>query len=66
VLEQSNAYWFVLCPDGSRGWLHRMTLGERVSEDEEEADEESGTGAFATPDVDDDVLAAYLASRRTA
>lgn len=30
LLERSGAYWRVLCPDGSQGWLHRMTLGDRV------------------------------------
>ena len=32
LLELSGSYWMVLCPDGSRGWLHRMTLGEVVDD----------------------------------
>jgi hypothetical protein len=31
LLEQSGAYWRVLCPTGQDGWIHRMTLGEAVS-----------------------------------
>lgn len=30
LLEQSGAYWRVLCPTGQEGWIHRMTLGEAV------------------------------------
>lgn len=33
LLQQAGAYWLVLCPDGSRGWLHKMTLGEVVEDD---------------------------------
>jgi hypothetical protein len=32
LLERSGAYWLVLCPDGRRGWLHKMTLGEIVDD----------------------------------
>jgi hypothetical protein len=28
LLERSGAYWFVLCPDGRQGWVHRMVLGD--------------------------------------
>ena len=69
LLERQGAYWLVACPDGGRGWIHKMTLGRR-------------SGAVAVPDapsatlpiaaeswtmgddVDEDVLAAYLASRQ--
>lgn len=30
LVERSGGYWFVLCPDGGRGWVHRMTLGDVV------------------------------------
>jgi hypothetical protein len=60
LLDRTGAYWFVLCPDGSRGWLHKMTLGERV---ETAAESEAAEAAAAEPAVDDDVLAAYLAAR---
>ena len=33
LLQQAGAYWLVLCPDGSRGWLHKMTLGEVIEDD---------------------------------
>lgn len=55
LLEQSGAYWLVLCPDGRRGWLHKMTLGEVVGP----PDPAQPTDA----ELDVDVLQAYLASR---
>lgn len=55
LLERSGAYWLVLCPDGRRGWLHKMTLGEVVG------DREAGL-----PALEEDVLAAYLAARARA
>ena len=58
LLERSGAYWLVLCPDGRQGWLHKMTLGEVVSDG---APQQS-----VVPDVDDDVLSAYLRSRARA
>ena len=58
LLERSGAYWLVLCPDGRQGWLHKMTLGEIVT------DEAPDTGRSA--DVDDDVLSAFLTSRARA
>jgi hypothetical protein len=30
LLEKHGTYWRVLCPDGSQGWLHKMTLGDMV------------------------------------
>jgi len=39
LLERSGGYWLVLCPDGSRGWVHRMTLGDVVTD-------EPGNGSF--------------------
>lgn len=35
LLERSGGYWLVLCPDGSRGWVHRMTLGDVVTDEGE-------------------------------
>ena len=32
LLQRQGAYWLVLCPDGSEGWVHRMTLTDRASE----------------------------------
>jgi hypothetical protein len=58
LLERSGAYWLVLCPDGRQGWLHKMTLGEVVTDEAPQAP--------WTPDVDDDVLSAFLAARARA
>jgi hypothetical protein len=33
LLERRGVYWLVLCPDGRRGWVHRMTLAD-PSQDE--------------------------------
>jgi hypothetical protein len=58
LLERSGSYWLVLCPDGRQGWLHKMTLGELVSD-----------SAAASPwggDVDSDVLSAFLQARARA
>jgi hypothetical protein len=57
LLERSGSYWLVLCPDGRQGWLHKMTLGETVSD------------AAATPagsDIDEDVLSAFIEARARA
>lgn len=59
LLEKSGAYWLVLCPDGRQGWLHKMTLGDVVT------DGSDGDGAEAVGSGDD-VLAAYLAARAQA
>ena len=58
LLERSGSYWLVLCPDGRQGWLHKMTLGEIVTD-----------AAAASPwagDVDSDVLSAFLKARARA
>lgn len=49
LLQRSGAYWLVLAPDGSRGWLHRMTLGETVVA----ANDQAGSALAAE---DEDVL----------
>ncbi len=54
LLERSGSYWLVLCPDGRQGWLHKMTLGEIVSD------------AAPSREVDDDVLTAFLTARAQA
>jgi len=71
LLEKRGVYWLVLCPDGRQGWIHKMTLGEVV---EELAATSSATATMPIDaetwtmgeDVDGDVLAAYLESRRRA
>jgi hypothetical protein len=54
LLERSGSYWHVLCPDGRQGWLHKMTLGEIVTNEAPEPIVER---------IDEDVLTAYLAAR---
>ena len=58
LLEKSGAYWRVLCPDGRQGWLHKMTLGDVVT------DETSSADAWNVGDIDGDVLSAYLGGPR--
>jgi hypothetical protein len=68
LLERQGAYWLVACPDGGRGWIHKMTLGATVGGSIPDAP--SATLPIAAEswtmgdDVDEDVLAAYLASRQ--
>jgi hypothetical protein len=57
LVERSGSYWLVLCPDGRQGWLHRMTLGEIVSD--------AAQGGLGR-DIDDDVLTAFLTARAQA
>lgn len=60
LLERSGVYWFVLCPDGQRGWVHKMVLGDVV----EEPEDVPGPGARATGlrETGDEALAARLAA----
>jgi hypothetical protein len=61
LLEKSGAYWLVVCPDGRQGWLHKMTLGDVVT------DENASTAdAWNVGDIDGDVLSAFLAARARA
>jgi hypothetical protein len=61
LLEKSGAYWLVLCPDGRQGWLHKMTLGEVVRDEATQQQQQTWS-----TDVDDDVLAAFLAAKARA
>lgn len=69
LLEQRGVYWLVACPDGGRGWIHKMTLGHTLPGGSV-ADAPSATLPMAADswtmgdDVDEDVMAAFLASRR--
>jgi hypothetical protein len=71
LLEKYGAYWLVLSPDGQQGWLHKMTLGD-AQEAEAPAPERpvatmptaAETWTMGEADIDDDVFAAYLESRR--
>jgi len=55
IVEQRGTYRRVLTPDGREGWVHKMTLGELVGDGD--------AAAAADPDIDADVLLAYLAAR---
>ncbi len=72
LLEKQGVYWLVGCPDGGRGWIHKMTLGNPVGQPSlGDAPSASlplaaDTWTMGESDVDDDVLAAYIASRERA
>ena len=57
LIERSGSYWLVLCPDGRQGWIHKMTLGDIVTD---------APAASLARDVDDDVLTAFLTARARA
>jgi hypothetical protein len=59
LLERSGSYWLVLCPDGRQGWLHKMTLGEIVTD-------AAPSNSWGSADVEDDVLSAFLQGRARA
>lgn len=69
LLEKRGVYWLILCPDGRQGWIHKMTLGD-VVDDARPAGAPTATMPIDADtwtmgeDVDGDVLAAYLESRR--
>ena len=58
ILEQRGTYRRVLTPDGRQGWIHRMTIGDIVTD---AAPSPAGFGM-----VDEDVLLAYLDARARA
>jgi hypothetical protein len=55
ILEQRGTYRRVATPDGRQGWLHRMTLGEMVSD--------APPSTCESDDPADEVLSAYLTAR---
>jgi hypothetical protein len=57
LIERSGSYWLVLCPDGRQGWLHKMTLGDVVSD---------AAPNVLSREIDDDVLMAFLTARARA
>ena len=70
LLEKRGVYWLVLCPDGRQGWIHKMTLGDIVGPGPTVSSTPTATMPIAAEtwtmgdDIDGDVLAAYLESRR--
>jgi len=66
-LAKRGAYWRVLCPDGREGWIHKMTLGDVVIDAPSVSGGDTWTAGDRGPsvdDIDDDVLRAFLESRR--
>jgi hypothetical protein len=64
LLERSGTYWRVFCPDGSEGWIHRMTLGDVVGEAPAPSARETwATSSVQDDDVDQDVLVAFMTAR---
>jgi hypothetical protein len=64
LMERSGTYWLVLCPDGRQGWIHRMTLGDVVGAEPAPTAQQTWASASADPEeVDQDVLAAFMAAR---
>ena len=62
LIERSGTYWLVLCPDGRQGWIHKMTLGDVVNE----GGSPTALDAWGSPEVDGDVLSAFLEARARA
>jgi hypothetical protein len=61
LVERNGPFWFVRCPDGRQGWVHRMTLGDMV---EDGANDSPTTAAQTAPVApatpDHDVLSSFL------
>jgi hypothetical protein len=69
LLEKRGVYWLVLCPDGRQGWIHKMTLGDTIGQPTVTSTPTATMPIAADSwtmgdDIDGDVLAAYLESRR--
>ncbi len=70
LLEKRGVYWHVLCPDGTQGWIHKMTVGELVGEPRPIEGPRASmptvaeSWTLAEDGIDDDVLSAFLAARR--
>jgi hypothetical protein len=62
LIERSGTYWLVLCPDGRQGWIHKMTLGDVVSDGASATTQD----AWGSAEVDGDVLSAFLEARARA
>ena len=55
ILEKRGTYRLVRTPDGRQGWLHKMTLGDIVSDTPASTSASGGSGGLG-----DDTLMAYL------
>ncbi len=74
VTERQGVYCLVQAPNGGRGWIHKMTLGDVIEPAVALVPAETPSASLpisadtwtmgeSDSDIDDDVLAAYLASR---
>ena len=63
MLEKRGTYWRVLCPNGSEGWLHKMTLGDVVIATSGTSDSWTSADDGPAPGSFEDVLRAYSESR---
>jgi hypothetical protein len=59
LLERSGAYWLIMCPDGRRGWLHKMTLGEII----DDSPSPTTAQAWGAPEPPGDILQSILEAR---
>jgi hypothetical protein len=73
LISQRGAYWFVLCPNGQQGWIHRMTLGQVVQPMRPVGPASAVTASPALTmdgsgddEIDPDVMAAFLTNQRAA
>ncbi len=73
LLQRQGVYWFVLCPDGRQGWVHRMVLADRPVTEGEPPEGQPTDGVVAsevarpTDDLEepgtDGLLEAYIKAR---
>jgi hypothetical protein len=75
LLERQGVYWLVLCPDGRRGWIHRMTLADAAPQPAADESEPMPQYGFEDdevvepePEVDEEssqesILDAYMKAR---
>ncbi len=70
LVEKHSAYWLILCPNGSQGWVHNMTLGEVISETPSDGGPIAArpyaaeTWTMENQDEDTDLLDSYLEAHR--
>ena len=64
LVEKRGTYWRVLCPDGRDGWVHKMTLGDVVTDTADAGD--SWTSGDDAPPVGgfEDAMRRYRESPR--
>jgi hypothetical protein len=63
LISQKGAYWFVLCPNGQQGWIHRMTLGDVVAPPHPAGPSSAVPSATLDDEIDADVMAAFLSNQ---